>query len=526
MTDEIIFRRDMEIGNLSAEADQDFLDSCFIETAEYNEIKNYENRKMIILGRTGAGKTALLNKAKEEADVVVDIKPNVFVLQYIDNVPFIRQLKEEKINLEVFYKFLWLHEILSSIVKNYFKYYNKNYLMELCKFGSDSERIKQLKNYVKQYDDVFFAEGTKEKITDQLESKLEAEMGFKNFAKIASTLSESQKKEIQSKTSQYVSKTQINQLKNLISILKDYFENNKQKKILVTIDNLDENWTDEESKYKLINSLLDTIRFFIGIPSLKILIAMRNDLLSKTVEVSNRQNEKDESYTIKLNWSPTTLTNLIDKRLQYMFEFKYKKNSKISFKHIFDCFISETEGYNYILERTMMRPRDVISFVNQCIKQADGRTSITPLDIINAEKLYCDERLTALKHEWHTLYPNVECYIKAIRSLGNRFNYFNIKDNYQTVLDSLLNSAIENQDDPIVVSFLECNIDNDNCVNVNIKTLVNTLFTIGVVGIEFPDGTTLYSNADKPKLSQLDFDDDIYFVIHPLFAKRKRSIAI
>ena len=129
MTDEIIFRRDMEIGNLSAEADQDFLDNCFIETAEYNEIKNYENRKMIILGRTGAGKTALLNKAKEEADVVVDIKPNVFVLQYIDNVPFIRQLKEEKINLEVFYKFLWLHEILSSIVKNYFKYYNKNYLV-------------------------------------------------------------------------------------------------------------------------------------------------------------------------------------------------------------------------------------------------------------------------------------------------------------------------------------------------------------------------------------------------------------
>lgn len=523
MADDIVFRRDMEIGNLSAEADQFFLDTCFIQTPEYQEIKDYDNRKMIILGRTGAGKTALLNKAKEDADVVVDIKPNIFVLQYIDNVPFIRQLKEEKINLEVFYKFLWLHEIVSNIVKNFFNYYNKNYLAELCGFSSDADRIRQLKNYVKQYDDVFFAEGTKEKITNQLEAKLESEMGFKNFAKIASSLTESQKREIQAKTSQYVSKTQINQLKNLISILKEYFEHNKQKKILVTIDNLDENWTDEESKYKLINSLLDTIRFFIGIPNVKILIAMRNDLLSKTVEVSNRQNEKDESYTIKLNWSKDTLTSLIDKRLQYLFEFKYKKNSKISFKHIFNCFISETEGYNYILERTMMRPRDVISFVNLCIKQADGEAHITPLNIVNAEKLYCDERLSALKHEWHTLYPNVECYIKAIRSMGNRFDYKYIFENYKTLLDTLLNSNIENQDDPIIISFLECKINDENCVNANIKNFINTLFIIGVIGIEFPDGTSLYSNADKPKLSQLDFDDDIIFILHPLFAKRKRN---
>ena len=522
MSDEIVFKRDMDIGSSAAETDTAFLESCFVETPEYREITNYTNKKMIVLGRTGAGKTALLNRAKKEADVEINIKPEVFAFQYIDNAPFIRRLKEEGVNLDVFYKFLWFHEILANIIKNYFAYQKKDFIFELSNFGKDAGRISQLKQYVSQYDNIFFDEGTTEKITNEIERSVSAQVGIGDISKITGGLTSSQKKEIQAKTSQYVNKSQINQLKNLTSILKDYFSENKQRKILVTIDNLDANWTDDDTKYKLINSLLDTIRLFIDVPSLKILIAMRNDVLAKTVLLANRQNEKDESYTIKLNWSRVMLSNLVDKRIRHMFEFKYKKQNIICFRNIFNCSVLNQPGYEYILDRTMMRPRDIISFINYCIKQADDQKEITALQIVTAEKLFAEERLTALKYEWSNVYPNVEAYIAAVKKIGNEFSYCKIKKEYKDIQDTVLSLAQEDVPDEIINAFLKCKIG-DTCVDTNIRILLNILFIIGILGMKYVDGSLLYSNSDKPTLSILDFDENLTFVIHPLFAKRHET---
>ena len=51
----------LTIGMNSAEADNEFLSSCFIKTPAYEELTNFESSRMIALGRTGAGKTALLS---------------------------------------------------------------------------------------------------------------------------------------------------------------------------------------------------------------------------------------------------------------------------------------------------------------------------------------------------------------------------------------------------------------------------------------------------------------------------------
>ena len=62
---EITFKRSMNIGTISAENDKEFLENCFIESPEYDEIRDFNNKNMILLGRTGSGKTALLNKIKD-----------------------------------------------------------------------------------------------------------------------------------------------------------------------------------------------------------------------------------------------------------------------------------------------------------------------------------------------------------------------------------------------------------------------------------------------------------------------------
>ena len=120
MIDEFKFKRSMNLGTGTAENDGEFLDKCFVETPEFESLLDYSDRKFILLGRTGSGKTALLRMVVERVDVPIQIRPDTFAMQYISNIPFIRELNELGINLEIFYKFLWLHEILSKIIKEYF----------------------------------------------------------------------------------------------------------------------------------------------------------------------------------------------------------------------------------------------------------------------------------------------------------------------------------------------------------------------------------------------------------------------
>ena len=410
---EIVFKRSMNIGTISAESDKEFLEQCFIETPEFDELCDFNSKKMIILGRTGSGKTALLNKMKDNVDCYIEVKPDTFALQYITNVPFVKKMEQENVNLDIFYKFLWLHELISQIVKNYFAYNKRKLIDELSEKVSDFGRINQLKKYLNEYDGIFFDEGTTEKITKEIEKQVSGFIG-NDIANINGKLSDSQKSEIETKASQYINKKQISQLKNIITLFKEYFGHNRQKKIVVVIDNLDENWIDISSKYRLIDALLNAIRLFVDVPNMKILLAMRADLLAKTCEITHRQNEKDESFTLRLNWTSKMLKSLLDKRIEYLFNYKYKKNTKISFSDMFNFYINNESASDYIISRTMMRPRDVISFVNHCISQADNESIINELDVLEAEKVFKQERYQALEHEWINIYGHIDTYFKII----------------------------------------------------------------------------------------------------------------
>ena len=511
---EILFRRNLNVGSNSAECDSEFLENCFIETTEYKEIMDFNNKKMILLGRTGSGKTALLNRVKNEVDVYIEVRPDTFVLQYITNVPFVASLKNQGVNLDIFYKFLWLHEIISQIIKKYFAYNKKDFLQEIREKVNDKGRIAELNRYLSEYDNIFFDEGSTEKITKDIENSLSATLGHSMgiiAGKVKGELKESEKVEIQAKASQYINKKQINQLKNIITIFKDYFKQNKQKKIIVGIDNLDENWIDDESKYKILDSLLNAIKLFIEIPNVKILLAMRADLLAKTCEVTKRQNEKDTSYTLKINWTKLNLENLLNKRLEYLLQFKYKKNSKISFNDVFDFDINGKPAYDYIIERTMMRPRDIIDFINYCIEDADGKTKMTAQNVLNAEEYFRRSRLEALSHEWYNNYGNIDSYIEIIKLLGNEFNYNEINiDDFYHQLETICYNC------PLFEKFMENNSDKFG-KEKNIRETLNILYIMGLIGIKH-ETTTQFATPNSPTLNTYDFcKKDLKFVVHPLF---------
>ncbi len=516
---DIVLNRSMNLGTGMAENDNDFLTKCFLETPEYKTLIDFDDKKTILLGRTGSGKTALIKMLLANPKFVpIEIRPDTFALQYLTNIPIIREMKETGLNLSVFYKFLWLHEIISNIVKQYFRYNkNKDFFESILERFGNGGRVKDLKKYLEKNDGIFFKPETVERITEGLESNVGEKLGFSAFAGIKSNLKESQKQEVQSKINQHINSEQIAQLKNIITIFKDYFGMNMEQKIIVTIDNLDENWTDENTKYHLIAALLDAVKMFIDIPNIKIVIAMRSDLLNKTIMEMHRQAEKDTAFTLKINWTKDMLEELVNKKLQYLFEYKYQKKTSVTFKQLFNCDISGIRGYKYILEKVFLRPRDIINFVNFCLINADGKYAVLSEHILAAEDKYRTYLLSALKHEWLYLYPNIDLYIKAIRdSLNNSFIFDNALHKYDEIQSCLL--SISNYDnDQLIKDFLSCN--NEYCKKDNIKKLINTAFIIGFLGKSGNTDSIIYSNADVPELDMLDYDD-YSFHIHPIFAKR------
>ena len=70
---EFVFKRSLNLGSGAAENDGEFLKECFVETPEYKTLLDYSDHRMILLGRTGSGKTALLKYIEPHVDVYIPL---------------------------------------------------------------------------------------------------------------------------------------------------------------------------------------------------------------------------------------------------------------------------------------------------------------------------------------------------------------------------------------------------------------------------------------------------------------------
>ena len=90
----IIFRAGYNVGEAAAEDDGEFLKNCFIKVPVVDLLTDFSNNKSILLGRTGSGKTAILNYIKENYDNVIEIKPEDVSFEFISNSNIIKFFEE------------------------------------------------------------------------------------------------------------------------------------------------------------------------------------------------------------------------------------------------------------------------------------------------------------------------------------------------------------------------------------------------------------------------------------------------
>lgn len=453
MDSEFLFRKNDSIGEAAAEDEREILQQCFVDTGDIGVLLNCRDSKRVIVGRTGAGKSALIETLSIRAEHVVRISPQQLSLNYIANSNVIQFFEELGLSLAPFYILLWKHFLVVELLRAKYKIQNEegqrstmNRLRQIL-YGKD--RIKeQAVEYLEHWGSKFWL--TTEQRMSELTSRVERELtaavkaeslGIEMGAGSAKSLSEEQKRQVIERGRSAVSHVQIRELENMIQVLQDEVFCDRQESYYVTIDELDEEWADDRIKYRLIKALLDTIRTFRRVEQVKIVVAIRQDLLEKVLRSSTdpgMQEEKYESLYLNMNWSKARLMEILDARISYLVRRRYT-TKRVGLGEILPGGIDGEDALDYILARTFMRPRDAILFLNECIACAEDKPQLTASVIKTAEGQYSQKRLQSLAYEWRIIYPNLK---PIVQMFAGQLASFEVADITREFLEERYMSAM------------------------------------------------------------------------------------
>lgn len=433
MSDKFKFRRHASVGAAAAEDDDLFLSECFLDTGDLEALIDCHDPRRIVLGRTGIGKTALLNQLIKEKNVIA-INPETLSFNYLTNSSILQFFLEAGVKLDLFFKLLWRHIFTVELIK---KRYNitsetakKSFLTRIQTLVGQDKKKERAINYLLQWGDKFWeqTEYRIKEITGRIENELQGSIGTKITplelsAKAATRLSEEEKVEVVQRGQAVINEIQMRELADVMTFLdEDIFDDEKQH-YYITIDKLDENWIEDRFRYILIRSLIETIRDFQKVRNIKIIIVLRTDLLERVFRLTRDpgfQEEKYRSLFLQLKWNENQLKELLDKRVNHLVRQTYTKQL-VGYKDLLPTRMDNKPAITYMIERTLMRPRELIEFFNNCIVLAEAHPSINKKMLLTAEGEYSKNRLRSLQDEWLADYPTLIDFTFLLRKKQKQF---------------------------------------------------------------------------------------------------------
>lgn len=506
---EFVFRKHMSIGEADAENDKQFLEDCFIDNGDYSVLEDTEAPQSIVLGRTGVGKSALLERLEESCEHVIRIEPDELALRHVSNSTILNFFEELGVNLDIFYNLLWQHTLAVELIKNKYNIDSSqaktNFFDSISALISGNQKKQQALKYIEEWGDKFWidTETRIKEFTEKLESSLEASVesgipGLKITAGATKNLSEEQKSEVIYYGKQVVNSVQIEKLSKIISLLSDDIFTDPQYKTYILIDRLDENWVEDDLRYKLIRALIETIKKFRNIKPVKIIMTLRTDLLDRVLERTRDPGFQKEKYTslfLTIRWTKEQLKDLLDKRINHLLKHKYT-NSNVYFEDIFPRKIDKITSADYIIDRTLLRPRDAIIFVNECLVEAEGASEISAGTIKKAEQVYSHNRLESLQYEWFVEHPLLSTYVEVLSKKSTNFRAKTLsEEELEELVIKLSYEADPNDSSKDIViqtseKYMNCKNEESQKILTELRqNLLFTLYKIGVIGIKV-DGTS------------------------------------
>lgn len=525
------FKKHETVGASDAEDDQQFLKDCFVDFGDLSVLQDTENNKCIVIGRTGSGKTALLLRLSEVEDNCVWIKPENLSFNYLSNTSILKNLNEAGVHLDLFYRLLWKHVFAVELIRMRFHINTekdqKGFLEQIRSlFGRNKQKEKALEYLVKWGES--FWENTEvriKEITEKLESDLKSNLGA-DFKYISGSVGEDtsvsteKRYEIINKAQSVVNSIQISELNKVLDVLGEEYFNKPQPRFFILIDKLDENWVDDQVRYKLIKGLIEVVREFSRMGSTKIVMALRKDLLDRIIRLTRDagfQEEKIRSFFLEIKWNQEQLIKLLERRINKLVSRQYSRE-QVSFFDIMPKEISGIDARKYFVDRTMYRPRDILEFFNCCIEEAVERPTLTETLVKNAEGKYSQLRYRSLGDEWFADYPGLLEFSKILKGARRVIALGEITD--KDVQDLCLNIATKGEcrGDLLfsrALDIAEGRVDNSSEF---FKYLIILFYKVGLVGLKVdPTSSITWSFLDGAPINPHELSAGAKIHINPIF---------
>jgi hypothetical protein len=372
------FRNSDLVGAIAAEQDAR-LGEAFVDAGYLDVLADTSDPHCIVVGRTGAGKSALLLELERRFDRVQRIDPLSVAIEYVQHTD-IPALASAGVNFEPFFRFLWRHVLVLEVLRTWHASKTETKWEEFKLFLTrkvGDRRVDEALDHFEQWcgkDSWNDPRKRTQEIIQKITAKLNVGVGPLSLGSIE-VGGESGKKA----GAPPIDKTKLSAAQRIISelprervrtvneFLETHVLTDSQQPHYVVIDRLDEAWTDSAFAYEMIDALIHVAGEFGEIPNAKIIVALREDIVTglrnRANTSSKKQWEKYEGLIQRVRWSKSDLVSLIDRRLKLVLKDRY--GGTVSFESLLPPRPKHArDPIDYMIDRTLMRPRDLIEFVN------------------------------------------------------------------------------------------------------------------------------------------------------------------
>ncbi len=373
--------KSLNLGSDSAERDIDVgLAEYFYQNDAYHRFLN--GRKTILVGNRGAGKSAIFKyiatTERKKGNLVLELSPEDYSYELLSE--YLRSEKEGSWGKQSAYSVAWQYLLYNLIFrrivqnkrglllgaqKNIYSYVNSNGIAQ----GDSSIGI--LVNYLKRIERVKI-----ESYTGGIRSDLQALYD-------------------------------LEEIKNLLPSLKKVLSSTR---ITVLVDELDKGWDNsEDAKYFLAGLFQATQKINLLDPNLRTYVSIRQELFDNIPQIYEDAQKIREDVEV-IRWGKNELLELIGRRIAHSYPESAKLPALKRWKTIFVSKLSSsnTESLDYIIDRTQLRPRELLQFCKLCVECVDYSLVAKRIDecaIAAAEESYSEQKTRDLASEYRFQYP-------------------------------------------------------------------------------------------------------------------------
>lgn len=195
-----------------------------------------------------------------------------------------------------------------------------------------------------------------------------------------------------------------------------------RKPVTVIVDELDKGWDGSEDAVGFVAGLFQAATSINQrTPALRVLLSLRRELYENIPALYDDAQKVRDSIEI-LEWDEERLLELVAKRIAYSSPETSAWTPIDRWNAVFADTLEyrRTKSFNYIIDRTLYRPREVIQFCTDAKDKGVELGGAAPLNykvIAAAEYAYSEARFKDISAEYRFLYPGLASVLETFRGL-------------------------------------------------------------------------------------------------------------